>query len=99
MQAFITGVMATVAVGIPLLAQNVEQGSNTPGRHHPPAIIHERHGHMVTSTNWSGYALTGSRGSVTDVKGSWIVPAVNCSQTPSAYSSLWVGIDGYSSNT
>jgi hypothetical protein len=32
-------------------------------------------------------------------KGSWTVPTVNCSKTPSTYSSFWVGIDGYSSST
>ena len=51
-----------------------------------------------TSTNWSGYAVTGSSGSVSYVNGSWIVPAVTASAT-NAYSSFWVGIDGYSSST
>ena len=56
------------------------------------------------STNWAGYAALTSlaspqNGAVSDVKGSWTVPAVNCSVTPNAYSSFWIGIDGYSSNT
>jgi hypothetical protein len=52
------------------------------------------------STNWSGYAVTGSAGSVSDVKGSWKVPAiVGSCPTTSEYSSFWVGIDGFSSNT
>ena len=68
---------------------------------HDPAIIHERHGRNATSTNWSGYAVTGPDGSVTDVKGSWKVPDVVCSSpgTPNSYASFWVGIDGYGSNT
>jgi len=41
----------------------------------------------------------GSKGSVTDVKGSWTVPEVTSTQTTNSYSSFWVGIDGYSSNT
>ena len=54
----------------------------------------------MTTGNWSGYAISGANGSVTDVKGSWFVPAVNCSQTPSGGdSSFWLGIDGFSSNT
>src|SRR2546428_410774 len=52
----------------------------------------------ATSTNWSGYAVTGAAGSVTDAKGSWIVPSVTCSSAAS-YSSFWVGIDGFGSNT
>src|SRR5438093_13582912 len=50
----------------------------------------------VCSTNWSGFAVTGS--GVTDAKGSWTVPSVTCSSS-TTYSSYWVGIDGYSSNT
>lgn len=49
------------------------------------------------STNWSGYAVTGSN--VTFVQGSWIVPTVTGSRSTTAYSSFWVGIDGFNSNT
>jgi hypothetical protein len=49
------------------------------------------------STNWSGYAVTGS--SFTHAKGSWTVPTVNCSTTPNTYAAFWVGIDGWSSDT
>jgi hypothetical protein len=67
---------------------------------HAPAIIRERHGRNATSSNWSGYAVTGADGSITDVKGSWIVPSVTCAQgAPDSYSSFWVGIDGYGSST
>ncbi len=51
----------------------------------------------MQSYNWSGYAVTGA--SFTQALGSWIVPAVDCSATPSTYSSFWVGIDGYSDST
>ena len=47
------------------------------------------------SSNWSGYAVTGT--SVTYVAGSWAVPTV--STTTSGYTSVWVGIDGFSSST
>ena len=67
--------------------------------HHPPIIVHERHGRNVSSDNWSGYAVTGANGSVTDVRGSWIVPSVSCPATGDQYASFWVGIDGYRSNT
>lgn len=70
------------------------------GRSHAPAIIKQRHGKNATSSNWAGYAVTGADGSVTDAKGSWIVPTVICSAgAPDSYSAFWVGIDGYSSNT
>lgn len=73
-----------------------------PRQHGPAQIRGRRPDNSVESTNWSGYAVTGS--DFTEVKGSWIVPAVDCTVTPGtkstpAYSSFWVGIDGYSSNT
>jgi hypothetical protein len=54
------------------------------------------------STNWSGYAAETSLRSpqsvsVTAVSGTWTVPAVTGSGT--AYSAVWVGIDGYQSSS
>jgi YVTN family beta-propeller protein len=51
---------------------------------------------------WSGYALTASYASVTDVNGSWIVPGIagDCSLTNfNHFSSSWIGIDGFGTNT
>ena len=50
------------------------------------------------SYNWAGYAVTGSDGSVSNVKGSWIVPKVQTT-TKNQYSCNWIGIDGYNSAT
>jgi hypothetical protein len=57
----------------------------------------------VSSTNWSGYAAESSFSSpqsnyFTSVSGSWVVPAVKAPPT-AAYSSFWVGLDGYSSSS
>jgi hypothetical protein len=51
---------------------------------------------LGASTNWSGYAATGS--AFDAVTGGWTVPSVTCG-AQSAYSSEWVGIDGDSSST
>lgn len=51
----------------------------------------------VGSYNWGGYAVTGT--GFTDVKGSWIVPSVDCSRSPRALVAFWVGIDGFSDST
>ena len=53
----------------------------------------------ITSSNWSGYAVSTSAGAVTDVKGSWIEPALQSPSAANTYSAFWVGIDGYSSGT
>ena len=56
----------------------------------------------TTSSNWSGYAAQTSlnspaANSVSAVYGTWTVPTVSGSGT--AYSAVWVGIDGYSSSS
>jgi hypothetical protein len=50
-----------------------------------------------TSSNWSGYAVTGGR--YTSVSASWTQPAVDCSVTPTGWSSFWVGLDGDGTST
>lgn len=66
-----------------------------------PATV--SHGNRIsettaTSTNWSGYAVTGPKDSVSYVAGTWTVPAAQCTST-NTWSSFWVGIDGFSSNS
>jgi len=63
----------------------------------PPYYDPIRHVTVSYNTIWAGYAVTGS--DFTQVQGSWIVSAVDCTKTPNSDSSEWVGIDGWSSNT
>ena len=58
-----------------------------------PAAGPMRH---ATSTNWSGYAATGS--TFTSVSASWTEPTVTC-RSGNQYSSFWVGLDGDGSST
>jgi Peptidase A4 family len=51
---------------------------------------------QVDSTNWSGYADTGSNFS--KATGTWREPGVSCSRSET-YAAFWVGIDGYSSDS
>lgn len=53
----------------------------------------------VTSTNWSGYAASGSSGQFTDVSSSWTEPTAKCTGFGDQYSAFWVGLDGFSSST
>jgi len=50
----------------------------------------------ASSTNWSGYALDG--GTYSSVSASWVEPKGTCTSA-TRYSSFWVGLDGYSSNS
>jgi hypothetical protein len=65
---------------------------------HHPRVPASRRGTRAAgwaSSNWSGYAVTGSTyGSAT---AKWTVPAVAASRK-ATYSSDWVGIDGYNNN-
>jgi hypothetical protein len=51
----------------------------------------------VESTNWSGYADTGS--SFSAVSSSWTEPSASCSGRQEQLAAFWVGIDGYSSDS
>jgi len=63
-----------------------------PRRHLPIRDLLDHGDGTVTSSNWSGYAVTGS--AFTRAEGSWIVPKATCSSGVQ-YPSFWVGIDGY----
>jgi len=69
-----------------------------PHQHGPIRDWQDHHDGSSTSTNWSGYAVTGS--GFTSAKGSWTVPTANCSGVSgSQYAAFWVGIDGFTSTT
>jgi hypothetical protein len=52
---------------------------------------------QVSSTNWSGYADTGS--SFSKVSAKWTEPSATCSSRTTQLAAFWVGIDGYSSSS
>jgi hypothetical protein len=52
---------------------------------------------IYESSNWSGYAVVGE--GFQQARGSWVVPAVDCTVTPNASVSFWVGIDGWDNAT
>jgi hypothetical protein len=54
---------------------------------------------VVTSSNWAGYAATGSAGTFTSVSSNWTEPVGNCNGADGKYAAFWVGLDGYTSST
>lgn len=56
------------------------------------------HAHVLnsTSSNWAGYAATGS--TFTSVTASWVQPTGSCTSS-TTYSSFWIGLDGDGSNS
>ena len=66
------------------------------------ALAHAAHGiknASTTSTNWSGYAVTGGNGHFSSVSASWTEPTAHCSGGSAKYAAFWVGLDGYNSNS
>jgi peptidase A4-like protein len=74
-------------------------GSASSAVGHGPALVRHLGNGVALSLNWSGYAAYKSGTTFTDVKGSWVAPSVTCPTGKAQYSSFWVGIDGYNSNS
>src|SRR5262249_48404404 len=91
--------LAVVAIGSQSQSRRDGPPSIQMRSHAPIKIRHSRAG-SATRSNWSGYAASGTSGSVTEAEGSGTGPPIQGS-CPSAnqYSSFWVGIDGYTSKT
>ena len=87
---------ALVAVGASMV-QAQEAKVLAPHQHAPASILRSHDDGTSDSTNWSGYAVTGTNAQ--SVTASWKVPASTCSRGPAEYASFWVGIDGWSSAT
>ena len=51
-----------------------------------------------TSSNWSGYAISGKKGAFRQISADWIVPYVKPT-IKAAYSSAWIGIDGFKNSS
>jgi hypothetical protein len=92
---------ADVASASPLLSLAATARAVTPG--HPmvrpgglalPSARGTAGNSEIGSTNWSGYAVSGSDGAYRSVAASWTVPAVKCT-SGDRYASFWVGLDGY----
>jgi hypothetical protein len=88
-------VLAATAAGLAGSALIFAPAGASAAVRHSPAPNHKI-GHS-TSSNWSGFDVTGGR--YTSVSATWTQPAVDCSVTPSGWSSFWVGLDGDTSNT
>jgi hypothetical protein len=89
--------LAVLALTAAILAPGGASASPTIFHGSLPHFIHRANG-ATSSSNWSGYAAYNA--TFTDVKGTWIQPAANCSSTTTAqYASFWVGLDGYKSSS
>lgn len=56
--------------------------------------VARHYGFGWSSSNWSGYALSGKKGVYRRISAEWTVPFVRPT-SGSSYSSAWIGIDGF----
>jgi len=73
-------------------------GSCPPGQRCGGSVLATFLPRPINDTNWAGYLVSGSNGSVAQVEGSWYVPSLGspCPKSASGTAvSMWVGIDGY----
>jgi hypothetical protein len=85
--------LAAASTGRPAAQTRAPMQPTPPGPGVAPALAPTG---AAPSTNWSGYAATGT--TFSSVSASWVVPTATCS-LGNQYSSSWVGLDGYNSPT
>jgi len=97
------GVLAALAI-LPVAAQVSDASAKAALlnafrlQHGPIRIVVQHADGSVDSTNWSGYAVTGSK--FTNATGSWIQPSITCnSNSDTELAAFWVGLDGYNNGT
>ena len=97
------GVFSAIAM-LPAWAQVSDTSSHAAmlkafqAQHGPIRIVRQLNDGTTQSTNWSGYAVTGTK--FTKATGSWIEPSVTCDKTTDTeWAAFWVGLDGYGSDT
>jgi Peptidase A4 family len=88
-----SGMVATAAPAI-FNPPRIAVGWPQPGTPSGPGAHNATVRSTWAASNWSGYAETGT---FTGVTGTWTVPSVAASSSPT-YSSAWIGVDGFNDN-
>ena len=89
--------LAVGLLSLSVLAFGGPAADAAPNRVFAPGAV----GEGQVSSNWAGYALTGTNASGTatsysNVVGSWVQPKVTCTARQPSYSAFWVGLGGFS---
>ncbi len=96
----LTAALLLIGLMVPLSASAASRASSkhvsVPAQHSSlPVFVNKS---PATSTNWAGYAASGSNGQFTKVSAKWTQPTVKCGSS-NTYSVFWVGLDGFNSST
>ncbi|MCI4335844.1 MAG: G1 family endopeptidase [Thermoplasmata archaeon] len=89
-------VALVVLFAVPWMAAGALSVAAVPAQHSAalPTLFHTN---STSSTNWAGYAVSASTGSVSMANASWVEPTISKCPTKTEYAAFWVGIDGYTS--
>jgi Peptidase A4 family len=96
----LAGLVGVISCGVLLGALLVGSQARSPAIFHHPRVPVPGPPNRAAgwaSSNWSGYAVTGSPSGYSSVTGRWTVTPVTRSRTQT-YSSEWIGIDGYNNS-
>jgi hypothetical protein len=109
--ALVSGSFMLAAVGSANASTAPNSGVTTTRPGHPvngfvPGGVLKLSGHgkqvvknQTSSTNWSGYAVSGSDGAYNSVSSNWTEPTATCNDDGDEYAAFWVGLDGYNSDS
>jgi hypothetical protein len=53
----------------------------------------------LSSSNWGGYGLNATAGTIIEAFGEWFVPSISCAKKTPSIADQWVGIDGLNDGT
>jgi Peptidase A4 family len=96
----VTALAVAAAISLALAAPSIAAAAPGPSGGSSPIGPVQRVAHSTVYNNhWSGYAAASGKGAFTSITASWTQPSADCTTTPNAYASFWVGLDGYNSNT
>jgi hypothetical protein len=98
-RVLVLGSVVAVCVGIALATALPAAAATVPTGRLIPTSNSERlplHGGVVTSLNWSGYAVTPASSNITAVDSTFTVPSAGL--TPPGFAATWTGIGGYSTS-
>jgi hypothetical protein len=94
----LTAALLVIGMMTPLSASAASAKHVSVPAHFSSSLPHFLKGTTTQSTNWAGYAASGTTGEFTSVSAKWKQPTVTCTSA-ATYSVFWVGLDGFNSST
>ena len=97
--ALVAGASVWLALGLGDSAAATAAAAPPAGHANRPMVVKD--GAAATSSNWAGYAVTGSTAATAfkRVFAAWVQPQATCVPGQETYSAFWVGLGGYNAGS